>query len=137
VSKARSAIHPPTLSLPTVAGQRASSYVYRMDLKSRAHFLAGRFARNSIKGRRGVYLQLALAGHYSRVWCYMRWWLDQYGELPSGEHIVPKDMYYEPDGPNPFITRSGHALKVDFTKLQNDPEYPLTGRDDFHVIPDR
>jgi hypothetical protein len=102
-----------------------------MDLKAQIDNLASRFACNSVKGGSGVNMSFVKRGNGQRVWAYMRRWLDEHGELPTGEHWIPEDFRYDVPGYSP-MARWGPALGVDFTKLQNDPEYPLTGRDDIY-----
>jgi hypothetical protein len=102
-----------------------------VDLKAQIDCLASRFANNSAKGSSGVNMIFVKAGEGERVWAYMRYWLDNHGELPTGEHVIPEDFYYHVPGCPPPI-RWAPKLKVDFTKLQDDPEYPLRDRDEIY-----
>jgi hypothetical protein len=102
-----------------------------MDLKAQIDDLASRFAHNSVKGGSGVNMNFVKRANGQRVWAYMRRWLDEHRELPTGEHLIPEYCRYDVLG-DPPMARWGPALAVDFTKLQHDPEYPLRGRDNIY-----
>jgi hypothetical protein len=106
-----------------------------MDLKSQADALANRLERNSSKSNRGAGGYPEPDSYWHSSWCYMRRWIDDQGCLPSGEHVVPYDMQY-PDRRR-HIVRWGLVLKINFTKLQNDPEYALAPSDHMFMIPAR
>jgi hypothetical protein len=106
-----------------------------MDLESQAMTLAQRLQRNSAKDDRGAGGYLEATRYWGPAWRYMRRWIDDHGCLPSGEHVVPQHMPY-PDRRR-HIVRWGPVLKIDFTKLQDDPEYSLADGDHLFVIPAR
>ncbi|UVK38229.1 hypothetical protein LHFGNBLO_005370 [Mesorhizobium sp. AR10] len=63
----------------------------------------------------------------------MRQWLDDHGAPPDGEHIVPKGTHYDRLGRPPTL-HGGSNIRIDFTRLRSDPDYPLRGRDDTFVL---
>jgi hypothetical protein len=106
-----------------------------MDLKAQAMTLATRFERNCLRRRREAGEESVTTKYWHPAWCYMRRWIDDHGCLPSGEHVVPQDMSH-PDRQR-HIVRWGPLLRIDFTKLQNDPDYALADDDHIFVIPAR
>jgi hypothetical protein len=97
--------------------------------------LADRLQRNSSKGDRGAGGYGEATRYWRPTWSYIRRWIDDHGCLPSGEHIVPQHMHYWHRRRR--IVRWGFVLRIDFTKLQNDPAYALTASDHQFVIPAR
>jgi hypothetical protein len=106
----------------------------KLDLDADIDRLARRFAWNYARGASGTNVAMARGGIYGLVWSYMHHWLDDHGSLPSGEHIIPPRMYYSRNGRKTSTTMTS-PLRVDFTKLQEDDDYPKTGRDDTGVAP--
>jgi hypothetical protein len=84
--------------------------------------LARQYGENVVRGSSGTNARVFGRGVASyHVWSYMRQWLDDHDELPSGVHTLPPGIYYR--GANPGFTLRD-ARTVDFTKLRSDPDYP-------------